>query len=109
MVRRWYRLHPEDEDPRRLLDPSEQYSEPWGEDDAPPRDGVSVFPDEDALYRYMLDRDADVSGSVLVELEGEPSPDEDFDSEDGAELVHPTRIVDVRPPDRRRIARLRDG
>ena len=65
MVRRWYRLHPEDEDPRRLLDPSEQYSEPWGEDDAPPRDGVSVFPDEDALYRYMLDRDADVSGSVL--------------------------------------------
>jgi hypothetical protein len=69
-----------------------------GEIDDSERDGISVFPDEDGLYRYMRKRDANLDGSVLVELEGEPSQDEDFDADEGALLVHPTRIVDVRKP-----------
>jgi hypothetical protein len=69
-----------------------------GEIDDSERDGVSVFPDEEGLYRYMRRRDADLDGSLLVELEGEPSEDEDFDADEGALLIHPTRIVDVREP-----------
>src|SRR4051794_29467909 len=69
-----------------------------GEIDVSERHGISVFPDEYGLYRYMRKRDANLDGSVLVELEGEPSQDEDFDADEGALLVHPTRIVDVRKP-----------
>jgi hypothetical protein len=69
-----------------------------GEIDDSERDGISVFPDEDGLYRYMRKRDASLDGSMLVELEGDPSDDEDFDADEGALLVHPTRIVDVRKP-----------
>jgi hypothetical protein len=78
-----------------------------GEIDDAEREGVSVFPDEDGLYRYMLKRDADLDGSKLVELEGEPSGDEDFDADEGAVLVKPTGIVDVREPDLERVERLR--
>ena len=80
-----------------------------GEIDDSEREGVSVFPDEDGLYRYMLGRDAEIDGSRLVELEGEPSEDEDFDADEGAVLVKPRRIVDVRDPDLERVERLRDG
>jgi hypothetical protein len=59
------------------------------------RNGVSVFPDPDGLYRYMHKRDADMSGSVLVELEGRESDEPDFDADEGALLVFPTRIVRV--------------
>jgi len=69
-----------------------------GEIDDSERDGVSVFPDEAGLYRYMRNRDADFNGAKLVELEGDPSEDEDFDADEGAILVHPTKIVDVREP-----------
>jgi hypothetical protein len=62
-----------------------------------------VFGDVDALYRYMAERDADVDDAVLVELEGEPSDDDDFDADEGALLVHPTRIVSVSEPDRERL------
>lgn len=146
-VRSYFRLHPADEDPERLLDPEHQTSEPWGgtiygrcdkcggsgetehvcrsctdessdpdcpachgevrytaecpacegsgEIDDTRRDGVSVFPDREGLYRYMRGRDADIEGSLLVELEGEPSEDEDFDADEGALLIRPTRIVSV--------------
>lgn len=66
-----------------------------GEIDDSHREGVSVFPDREGLYRYMRGRDADIDGSLLVELEGEPSDDEDFDADEGALLVRPTRIVSV--------------
>jgi hypothetical protein len=33
-----------------------------------------------------------------VELEGEAGEDEDFDADEGALLIHPTKIVDVREP-----------
>jgi DnaJ-class molecular chaperone len=154
----WFRLDPEHEDPRRLLDPDRQRSEPWagtiygrcvkcggdgetmhecesclvqprrhcpacdgevrylarcpacqgsGQIDDSQRDGVSVFPDEDGLYRYMLGRDGDVAAAKLVVLEGDAAEDEDFDADAGAVLIHPTRVVDVREPDRRRIGELR--
>ena len=78
-----------------------------GEIDDSERDGVSVFPDEDGLYRYMLKRDADLEGCTLVELEGEESKDEDFDADEGALLVKPRELVDALEPDRSRIEQLR--
>src|SRR4051794_38116817 len=77
-----------------------------GEIDDSERDGVSVFPDLDGLYRYMVSRDADLEDGVLVALEGVPSDDEDFDADEGALLIHPSRIVDVRQLDRDRIRAL---
>lgn len=73
------------------------------------RRGVSVFPDADTLYRYMLRRDADVAGSILVELEGRPSGDFDFDADEGAVLVHPTAIVRTAPIDEARMRVLAPG
>jgi hypothetical protein len=72
------------------------------------RRGVSVFPDPDGLYRYMLRRDSDMENSVLVELEGKESDDPDFDADEGALLVFPTRIIAAGPVARGRIDELRD-
>ena len=70
---------------------------------------MSVFPDEDGLYRYMVGRGADFEGCLVVELEGHESEDEDFDADEGALLVIPTRIVDTRPVDGNRLARAKAG
>ena len=70
------------------------------------RRGVSVFPDADGLYRYMLRRDSDMDGSVVVELEGKESDDPDFDADEGALLVFPTRIVRAEDVDRARVEEL---
>jgi hypothetical protein len=154
----FYRLHPDDTDPEKLLDPDEQISEPWdgaihgrcdkcggsgevtmecesckagadkgcphcggevsyqdecptcegsGEIDDSQRDGVSVFPDEDGLYRYMLKRDVDFECCQLVALEGELSKDEDFDADEGALLIKPSRVVRAGDPDWDRIRELK--
>ncbi len=78
-----------------------------GQIDDSQRDGVSVFPDEDGLYRYMIGRDGDVRDARLVVLEGEPSGDEDFDADEGAVLIRPTRVIEVRAPDLQRLDELR--
>ena len=79
-----------------------------GEVDDSSRDGISVFPDLDGLYRYMVRRDADLDeGCMVVELVGPESDDKDFDADEGALLVRPTAIVGVQPVDRDRIAELR--
>jgi hypothetical protein len=70
------------------------------------RRGVSVFPDADGLYRYMLRRDSAMEDSILVELEGEESDDVDFDADEGALLVVPTRIVQTCDVDREQIERV---
>lgn len=44
----------------------------------------------------MVRRGAELDDCVVVELEGEPTEDEDFDADEGALLVRPTRICDVR-------------
>lgn len=155
----YFRLQPEDEDPRALLEPENQKTEPWGApeegspcdkcrgsgrtlyrcescrkaspdrgcefchgryefDDVCPackgtgkiadteRDGVSVFPAADALYRYMLRRDADVDGCTLLELEGDETGDIDFDADEGVMLIRPTRIVRSEPIDEERMRAL---
>src|SRR3954447_4279575 len=61
------------------------------------RAGVSVFPNAKGLLRYMIRRGTDLNGCRLVELEGELSGELDFDADEGALLVRPTRIVDDRP------------
>ena len=68
-----------------------------------------MFPDEDGLYRYMADRDADLEDCVVVELEARESDDEDFDADEGALLVIPTEICDVRPVDKDRLADAKAG
>ena len=77
-----------------------------GEIDDSQREGVSVFPDEDGLYRYMLKRDVDLKCCKLVVLEGELSKDEDFDADEGALLVKPGRVVREGEPDWDRVSEL---
>ena len=68
-----------------------------GEIDDSTRDGVSVFPDVDGLYRYMVRRNAELDeGTRVVTLEGLPSDDRDFDADEGALLVVPTRVVSAK-------------
>jgi hypothetical protein len=160
LVQTYYRVEPGDRDPKDLLDPENQKTEPWsgtvrgrcdkcggsgetehecescsagrrdpncphchgevryvdecpacegsGEIDDSARKGVSVFPDEVGLYRYMLGRDADLNEACqLVELQGPESEDEDFDADEGALLVVPEKIVDVRSLDWDRIEALK--
>jgi DnaJ-class molecular chaperone len=79
-----------------------------GEIDDSSRDGVSVFPHEEGLYRYMVRRRANLEGCMVLEIEGEESRDEDFDADEGALLVHPSRITDRRPLDLRLLERVRE-
>ena len=156
---RYYRVQSPDRDPEDLLNPDQQVSQPWGEDDRgpcdkcdgtgrtqhecesckaevdhdcpscsgkvtydrecpacggtgkiddPARHGVSVFPDEDGLYRYMIKREGRLEGQALVVLEGDLSDDEDVDADEGALLVRPTRILETREVDADCVRRLRD-
>jgi hypothetical protein len=57
------------------------------------RAGISSFPSAEGLRRYLHERDADLSGDVFLEMDGELSPDRDLDADEGAILVFPTRIV----------------
>jgi hypothetical protein len=135
-VSTYFRLHPEDEEPEGCLDPEKQVSEPWGGADLGPCDkceasgrlesygecpackgtgqiteterrGVSVFRDADTLYGYMLRRGNDMQDSQLLELEGRESDEPDWDADEGALLVFPTRIVRVVDIDRHRVDELR--
>ena len=71
------------------------------------RMGVSVFPSLAGLYRYLVERRAELDGSVILELEGRLSQERDLDAEQGALLVHPTRIRARLPIDSRRVEDLR--
>jgi RecJ-like exonuclease len=64
-----------------------------GKVDGKPRHGVSVFPTLEGLYHYMLVNDADFEDCVIVELDGHPSEDVDFDADQGAMLVIPSDIL----------------
>jgi hypothetical protein len=63
------------------------------------RRGISSFPSLAGLFRYLAERDAELSGSVFLELEGELSGDRDLDADEGAVLVTPTLILAVRDAD----------
>lgn len=70
------------------------------------RKGIAVFPTRAGLYRYLAERDAKPEGKVVVELEGRLSEERDLDADAGALLVHPERIVTIRPLDAELLARL---
>jgi hypothetical protein len=78
-----------------------------GEIDGDPRHGVSVFPKLEGLYHYMLARDADIDGCVVLQLEAEPADDVDFDADEGALLVIPNAILDCADADRELLERVR--
>jgi hypothetical protein len=63
-----------------------------GRVDGSPRHGVSVYPTVEGLYRYMLASEADLDDCVVVELEASRSEDVDFDADEGAMLVIPTKL-----------------
>lgn len=70
------------------------------------RRGVSVFPSLGGLYRYLAERDPDLDGWVIVELEGDISDDVDLDADAGALLVFPTQIVHVHAGDPELLAKI---
>ena len=100
----YYRLQDADRDVAELLDPDHQWSCTWG-GLGEPRRGVSVCATVQLVIDYFarlaahgIGYDADfLAGLVLVELDGEPSDEEDHDADQGAELIIPTEIVSVRP------------
>lgn len=150
-LRSYFHCCPAKPDPRRLLDPEWQFTEPWGGPEHGPCDkcggegsalyecrsclqegssadcpscqgrvryretcpaclgsgqithtrrrGIAVFPTRGGLYRYLAERDADLEGKVVVELEGRLSEERDLDADAGALLVHPQRIVAIQPLD----------
>lgn len=61
------------------------------------RYGVSACLTMERLYRYFAGRDADLTDCVVVEFEADFADDDDVDTENGADLVYPRRIVSVRP------------
>ena len=68
------------------------------------RRGVSAFPTEAGLYRYLGERDVDLDDNTrLLELEGQLSGDRDLDADSGAILVIPTKILGLRRIDEARL------
>lgn len=149
-----------DADPELLLDPEQQFTEPWGgadhgrcdkcggagvtlykcrscmetgaKADCPAcqgrvrfretcpaclgdgqirhtrRAGLAVFPEREGLYRYLAEKNANVSGKMVVELEGRPSEERDLDADAGALLILPERIDSVAPLDIELIRAIRE-
>lgn len=64
-----------------------------GRIDGRPRHGVSVFPRVRGLYRYMLAKGADLDRCVILELEAQLADDVDFDADQGALLVLPSKVL----------------
>lgn len=52
-----------------------------------------MFPSVRGLYSYLEEREVDLGGCVVIELEGELSEERDLDADAGALLVRPTRII----------------
>lgn len=63
------------------------------------RAGLAVFPTREGLYRYLAERNANVEGKVVVELQGRLSEERDLDADAGSLLVLPERIASVGPLD----------
>jgi hypothetical protein len=72
------------------------------------RAGIAVFPAREGLYRYLAEKNANVEGKVVVELEGRVSEERDLDADAGALLLLPERIVETVPLDTRLVAAIRE-
>jgi RecJ-like exonuclease len=160
MTRTFFHCCPADSDPRSILDPDRQFTEPWdghdhgpcdkcsgvgstlyvcrsceeagaspdcpacrgrvrfketcpaclgnGEIDHTLRRGVAVFPVRQGLYRYLAERDDELEGKVVIELEGQLGEERDLDADTGALLVLPSAIKAVQPLDLSLIKSIRD-
>ena len=114
----FYRIQDQDRDPQALLDPANWVSITWtetriicadcdgagcprcdfdGEISEQPRRGVSASRSLHELASYMEQAWGDVRGTVIIEMEGDVSGDDDFDAKAGALLVLPSRIISVTP------------
>lgn len=68
---------------------------------------MSAFPTEEGLYRYLVEKGAELDDSIVVEVSGGVSSDRDLDADSGAILVHPQAIESWRPVSLARIAEVR--
>jgi hypothetical protein len=79
-----------------------------GQIDHARRAGLTVFLAREGLYRYLAEKNAKVTGRVVVELEGRLSAERDLDADAGALLVLPERIASVQPLDVELIEAIRE-
>jgi len=122
----FYRIQDAGRDPRALLDPATWTSTTWNETTRPcdcdggftgwgddeaectacdgtgtlteaPRRGVSCCRTITELARYMEQAAGDLRGTVLIELGGDVSEDDDFDAPAGAILILPGQVISVIP------------
>lgn len=61
------------------------------------------------LYRYLIERDAELDGTVVVELGGRLSADSDLDADRGALLLLPNQIIARHAIDPKQVEELRAG
>lgn len=63
------------------------------------RSGVSVCRSLADLAEYLSERGANLTGDVVVVLDGEPSDDDDHDADAPGSpiLIHPTAVVEILP------------
>ena len=110
---RFVRLHPAEDDPEALLRPEEQRAEPWGGTIYGRCDkcgGSGETEHECESCKQGPPRDDCPACQGRVSYRGECPACEgsgEIDADEGAVLVKPSRIVDVREPDREAIERLR--
>jgi hypothetical protein len=79
-----------------------------GQIDHTRRAGLAAFPAREGLYRYLAEKNANVTGKLVVELEGRLSPERDLDADAGALLVLAERIASVAPLDLELIGAIRE-
>lgn len=92
----YYRIQDNNRPVEQLLDPEFQMSISYSTDTV--RRGVSVCRSLEDLAAYLVASGVPFDRySVVVEVEGDWSVDEDEDAHLGAELIHPTKIVSVAP------------
>ncbi|MGC0364828.1 hypothetical protein ABH922_002812 [Rhodococcus sp. 27YEA15] len=92
----YYRVQAADFDTAALLDPELQVSESYSSDDV--RTGISVCDSLEELATYLAGSGVPFDAtSVVVELDGPDSDDEDEDAHLGARLIMPTSIISVTP------------
>lgn len=72
------------------------------------RAGIAVFPAREGLYRYLAEKNAEVTDKVVVELEGRLSEERDLDADAGALLMLPEQIVSIDPLDVELIRSIRE-
>jgi hypothetical protein len=79
-----------------------------GQIDHTRRAGIAVFPAREGLYRYLAEKNADVEGKIVVELEGRLSEERDLDADAGALLLLPEQIASSTPLNVELIAEIRE-